>query len=122
MEIHKNLEEFGIDWEKGVCKRPWDYSHYMLSLVSRTFALNIQVLPTPLKRPILLAYLFCRMADTLEDDRNLSKDRKIELLAAFRLVFVERENCLATNNKISRDSASAKDSPRHLREPARNGK
>lgn len=92
MEILKSLEEFGIDWEQGSCKRPWDYSHHMLSLVSRTFALNIQVLPMSLKRPILLAYLFCRMADTLEDDKNLSKDKKVELLESFRLVFVDREN------------------------------
>jgi hypothetical protein len=40
---------------------------------------------------------------------------------AFGIVF-DVENLRATINKIKRDSASAKDSPRHLRLPAKNGK
>lgn len=85
-------DEFGIDWDKGTCKKPWEYSQHMLGLVSRTFALNIKILPLPLKKPVLLAYLFCRIADTLEDDKALPKDLKVQLLERFRLIFVDREN------------------------------
>jgi hypothetical protein len=37
-------------------------------------------------------------------------------------IFADTLKFLATSNKIKRDSAKAKDSPRHLREPAKNGK
>jgi farnesyl-diphosphate farnesyltransferase len=36
--------------------------------VSRTFALSIPVLPPPLDLAVTVAYLLCRMADTLEDE------------------------------------------------------
>lgn len=36
--------------------------------VSRTFALNIPVLPEPLDMAVTVAYLLCRIADTLEDE------------------------------------------------------
>lgn len=40
----------------------------VLPAVSRTFALNIPVLPAPLDTAVLVAYLLCRIADTLEDE------------------------------------------------------
>ena len=43
-----------------VCER-------ILPSVSRTFALTIRVLPGPLRRPVTVAYLLCRLADILED-------------------------------------------------------
>ncbi|RYZ43596.1 MAG: squalene/phytoene synthase family protein [Myxococcaceae bacterium] len=39
-----------------------------LPRVSRTFALNIPLLPTPLDLAVTVAYLLCRIADTLEDE------------------------------------------------------
>jgi farnesyl-diphosphate farnesyltransferase len=39
-----------------------------LPQVSRTFALNIPVLPAPLDLAVTVAYLLCRIADTLEDE------------------------------------------------------
>ncbi len=65
------------------------YAAFILHKVSRTFALNIQVLPIKLHHPILLAYLFCRMADTLEDDAQLSPENKIVLLKSFRNLMEE---------------------------------
>jgi farnesyl-diphosphate farnesyltransferase len=62
---------------------------YALQQVSRTFALNIRVLPQPLHRQILYAYLFCRMADTLEDDSRLHGDEKAALLSGFSGLFAE---------------------------------
>ncbi len=81
------LELFGIDLRENRCDKPWSYSEYMLQKVSRTFALNIGVLPLALKKSVLLAYLFCRMADTVEDDPSLPGEEKKELLALFRAIF-----------------------------------
>ncbi|RKH30143.1 squalene/phytoene synthase family protein [Corallococcus sicarius] len=39
-----------------------------LPRVSRTFALNIPLLPAPLDLAVTVAYLLCRIADTLEDE------------------------------------------------------
>ncbi len=63
------------------------YLSFVLEKVSRTFAVNIQVLPQPLKHSVLLAYLFCRIADTLEDDPFLEPERKIFLLNNFKDLF-----------------------------------
>ncbi len=63
---------------------PTEFAAFMLTKTSRTFALNIQVLPQGLHNQVQLAYLFCRMADTLEDDPNLDVLKKIQLIHAFR--------------------------------------
>ncbi|HYO56363.1 phytoene/squalene synthase family protein [Archangium sp.] len=42
----------------------------VLPAVSRTFALNIPVLPRPLDTAVMVAYLLCRIADTLEDEAH----------------------------------------------------
>ncbi len=66
---------------------PEAFVDFALQRVSRTFALNIQILPTTLRRKVLLAYLFCRMADTIEDDPDLPPAEKIVLLETFRDIF-----------------------------------
>lgn len=72
---------------EGRISDPTRFAEFVLGKVSRTFALNIQVLPIRLRRQVLLAYLFCRMADTLEDDSNLIPHVKIRLLESFRGLF-----------------------------------
>jgi farnesyl-diphosphate farnesyltransferase len=47
--------------------------------VSRTFALTIPELPGDLRRVVTNAYLLCRIADTIEDDGELSADDKQRL-------------------------------------------
>jgi len=64
-------------------KKAWEYAETTLDKVSRTFALNIRVLGKTLKKPVLLAYLYMRMADTIEDDANLLAEEKISLLKKF---------------------------------------
>jgi len=64
-------------------KKAWEYAETTLDKVSRTFALNIRVLGKTLKKPVLLAYLYMRMADTIEDDTNLPAEEKISLLKKF---------------------------------------
>jgi len=61
----------------------WKYAEDALDKVSRTFALNIRVLGKKLRKPILLAYLYMRMADTIEDDPSLPAKEKIHLLKKF---------------------------------------
>ncbi|MCL2208279.1 MAG: squalene/phytoene synthase family protein [Fibromonadales bacterium] len=61
----------------------WKYAEETLDKVSRTFALNIKVLGKKLRRPVLLAYLYMRMADTIEDDPDLPAKDKAELLKKF---------------------------------------
>lgn len=55
-----------------------------LPKVSRTFAICIRLLPADLAHPVLLAYLLCRIADTVEDTAHLSAARKLVLLERFR--------------------------------------
>ncbi len=63
--------------------RPVDdqlWCELMLPRVSRTFALCIRFLPTDLQQPVLLSYLLCRIADTIEDTPGLDASRKRALL------------------------------------------
>ena len=52
------------------------YQTEILSGVSRTFALTIPQLPSPLRRTVSNAYLLCRIADTIEDDNSLTLEQK----------------------------------------------
>ena len=49
-----------------------NFQSAILQGVSRTFALTIPVLPGELSRAVGNAYLLCRIADTIEDDADLS--------------------------------------------------
>lgn len=59
------------------------YCHGMLPRVSRTFALCIPLLPEGLEYATLVAYLVCRVADTIEDAVSLSPEGKASLLSAW---------------------------------------
>lgn len=60
-----------------------DYQNYILQDVSRTFALTIPQLPDPLRRVVANAYLLCRIADTIEDDKHMSSGVKREFADRF---------------------------------------
>jgi phytoene/squalene synthetase len=49
----------------------WDFCYEILPDVSRTFALTIPVLERPLSGSVCVAYLLCRIADTIEDRNDL---------------------------------------------------
>jgi len=55
----------------------------MLPRVSRTFAICIRLLPADLEHSVLIAYLLCRVADTIEDTTGLNSAEKQRLLAHF---------------------------------------
>lgn len=63
------------------------YADKMLLLVSRTFALNINRLSGNLRKTVLLAYLYLRIADTVEDDSRLPVEEKLRLLKMFADIF-----------------------------------
>lgn len=71
------------------------FAEFALDKVSRTFALNIRVLPEPLRHEVMVAYLFCRMADTLEDAPDLDEAIKVNQLKGFSDLFASPESGLA---------------------------
>ncbi|KMP10449.1 squalene/phytoene synthase [Candidatus Nitromaritima sp. SCGC AAA799-A02] len=70
----------------------WNYCITTLPKVSRTFALNISVLKGELHRSILIAYLFCRTVDTVEDAGELDAPTKIKLLLDFAALMKNSTN------------------------------
>ncbi|MBN1829015.1 MAG: phytoene/squalene synthase family protein [Deltaproteobacteria bacterium] len=64
-----------------------EFCRYFLSKVSRTFALNIGVLRGDLYRSILVAYLLCRIVDTIEDDPLLEAHFKSQKLCEYASLF-----------------------------------
>ncbi len=83
----------------------------MLPRVSRTFAICIRLLPPDLEHSVLIAYLLCRIADTIEDTTSLNAADKLRLLEHF-------SNCLQPNGRDSaplREAfASYKNDDEHL--------
>lgn len=59
------------------------YQDHILQGVSRTFALTIPQLPGSLSRVVSNAYLLCRIADTIEDDKHMLFERKQEFSKRF---------------------------------------
>ncbi len=68
-------------------KKAWTYAEEILLQVSRTFALNINVLKGRLHKSILLAYLYLRIADTVEDDPEMKASEKEVILDLFANIF-----------------------------------
>ncbi len=59
------------------------YQERILQGVSRTFALTIPQLPPPLALVVGNAYLLCRIADTIEDDKHMSFTQKRDFADQF---------------------------------------
>jgi farnesyl-diphosphate farnesyltransferase len=76
-------------------ERPqWQWCEAMLPRVSRTFALCIRFLPEDVRQPVLLSYLLCRVADTIEDAPELSPAAKAALLERFSAALTDPGNRL----------------------------
>ena len=69
--------------DKPSALRDWHYCDSILTEVSRTFAINIRTLGGELRRATTVAYLLCRILDTVEDTTGISNARKRELLLGF---------------------------------------
>lgn len=85
------LEQAGMGEAVLSGKKAWNYAEEILLQVSRTFALNINVLKGKLHKSILLAYLYLRIADTVEDDPDMSASEKEVLLDKFASIFKTAE-------------------------------
>lgn len=59
------------------------YQAQILTGVSRTFAVTIPQLPAPLYKVVSNGYLLCRIADTVEDEPNLTPAQKSAFSQAF---------------------------------------
>ena len=62
----------------------------LLREVSRSFALTIPQLPPALRRQVAIAYLLCRIVDTIEDDAGLSLAQKHMYMDHFLAVVDDR--------------------------------
>ena len=69
--------------ERTFSRADTEFQDRILQGVSRTFALTIPTLPKPLYLAVANAYLLCRIADTIEDDADLSYDEKREFSQEF---------------------------------------
>jgi farnesyl-diphosphate farnesyltransferase len=64
-----------------------DYCREILPAVSRTFALGIELLRDPLRDEIGVAYLICRILDTIEDTTALPALQRAQMLERFADAF-----------------------------------
>ncbi len=63
-----------------------DLLRTLLPRVSRSFSLTLGVLPRSLRRPIGLAYLLARAADTIADTRLISREARQDYLETLRQI------------------------------------
>lgn len=68
-----------------------EFCHKILPKVSRTFAINIRVLEGELQRAVLVAYLFCRIVDTVEDTFGFDGETRVRLLERYAFFFRRKE-------------------------------
>jgi farnesyl-diphosphate farnesyltransferase len=61
-----------------------DFCYQALRKVSRSFYVNTVALRNPIRDYVCVAYLLCRIADTIEDDPALAVDAKAEGFALFK--------------------------------------
>lgn len=71
------------------------YQGRILQQVSRTFALTIPCLPEALRHAVGNGYLLCRIADTIEDDPELSWEEKAHWQSVFVGVVAGRADAAA---------------------------
>ena len=60
-----------------------EFCRSILPQVSRTFAPTIRMLPGHLNITVMVAYLLCRIADTVEDEKSLTKEEKQQYLSLY---------------------------------------
>src|SRR5574341_1349743 len=60
----------------------------ILKKVSRSFYLSLNVLPNSVRKQVSLAYLFCRVADTIADTQLFPRCERLQTLRVFRRQFL----------------------------------
>jgi farnesyl-diphosphate farnesyltransferase len=74
----------------------------MLPRVSRTFAPTIRMLPRILSLQVTVAYLLCRVADTIEDSSVLDVEQKKKILQAYASLLQRERSYLAPDGFMQR--------------------
>jgi len=74
----------------------------LLHAASRTFALGIDLLPSPLRSEIEVAYLLLRVSDYLEDNERMPDREKVALLERWARVLAEEEPVDALAETLAR--------------------
>ncbi len=67
----------------------------ILKGVSRSFYLSLILLPRKIRRPMSLAFLSCKAADTIADTELIPKPERLKLLDAYRELFSTQANGFA---------------------------
>ena len=70
---------------------PEEFCRALLPHVSRTFAISVPCLPPPLDRQVTVAYLLCRLADTIEDSTHWTPQSRREAFNALAAVFAAED-------------------------------
>lgn len=70
---------------------PEKFCYSIFPGVSRTFAINVKRLPKKLRFQVLVSYLLCRIADTVEDASRLAPQTKAKLLDDFTALLAARD-------------------------------
>lgn len=87
----------------------------LLINTSRTFALNIPLLPSPLVEAVTLGYLLFRNADTIEDAYLWSKERRVDELEKYIQIIKHPDNKqLASRFAASYDSEDQIENDHHV--------
>ena len=81
----------------------------LLPRVSRSFYLSVRILPKALQRPLGLAYLFCRAADTIADTRLVPREDRLARLQEYRAAFEEQN--VAVCRTLETEIAPHQDNP-----------
>jgi farnesyl-diphosphate farnesyltransferase len=68
-----------------------EFCREILPAVSRTFSISIRLLPGELGAAIRCAYLICRIADTIEDERTFTADEKARLFDVLAACFDDHD-------------------------------
>lgn len=89
---------------------PLAYCNYILPHVSRSFALGINALKGQMRKNVLVGYLLCRIADTIEDDLSLSSEKKCFYLEEFMNCFLDRKK----NRFIAKIASELNGDPFHI--------
>lgn len=84
-------------------EKQYIWSQERLNEVSRTFALSLKELPDVHEKQMTIAYLLCRIPDTIEDTDKISPSEKEELLLKYKSVMCEEtspEDFIENTQKI----------------------
>jgi farnesyl-diphosphate farnesyltransferase len=103
----------------GESNREW--CHEIIEEISSTYATTVDFLNEPLATHTCVAYLLCRIADTIEDAPKLSAEQKTGLLSQYRtaLTSCESDEVYAFTTKAISERPSDPLEPVHWRLVAR---